>query len=118
MDLTGLTGDVIYKYGTYIFIFWVATFLIRKMWDLFEGRLKNIDDNVTENKKLNKDITVIQAQIASKLKEHDESNRLSWGKLLYSLDKLCDTMNGGNPKIKAIQSEITALKQKMEKNNK
>ena len=69
--MAGLTPEAIYKYGSYIFIFWVATFLVRKMWSLFEGRLKNIDNNVTDNKKLNKDIAIIIAQTLTNLEKHD-----------------------------------------------
>jgi hypothetical protein len=131
MDFTGLTGEVIYKYGTYIFIFWVATFLIRKMWGLFEGRIKDIDNNVienmkinTENKKTNKDILVIQAQIsekqskiADKLTEHDVYDRKFREKELTFFEKICDFLNGGNPALKKIQQEIDEMKEDFKRNN-
>ena len=122
MDLTGLTGDVIYKYGTYIFIFWIATFLVRKMWDLFEGRLKDIDNNVTENKRLNKDITVIQAQISDKLiqiskklVDHDECSRDTWKEVFAMFRQLTEFFNGSNPKIAEMQKEIDKLKDNVQK---
>ena len=129
LDLTGLTGDVIYKYGTYIFIFWIATFLVRKMWDLFEGRLKNIDDNVakdlatnTENKKINKDILVIQAQIsekqakiADKLVEHDNCSKDTWKEVFAMFRQLTEFFNGSNPKIAEMQKEIDKLKDNVQK---
>ena len=111
MDLTKITGETIYQYGTYIFIFWVATFLLRKMWALFEGKITNIDNNVTENKRLNKDISVIQAQTLSKLQEHDKRNAEAWGKMINGMDKLCDNLNGGNPAIVELQKEIRELKE-------
>ena len=113
MDLTGITGEAIYKYGTYIFIFWVATFLIRKMWSLFEGKITNIDNNVTENKKLNKDIAVIQAQTLSKLEKHDSTSIEAWSKLLTGLDRVCELLNGKNPALTKLRAEIKEIKEKI-----
>jgi len=106
MDITNLTGDVIYKYGTYIFIFWIATFLVRKMWSLFEGRLKNIDDNVTANKRLNKDIAVIIAQTLNKLEKHDTMSEEAWAKMLTGFDRVLEFLNGRNPAIAKLRAEV------------
>ena len=115
--MLGLTPEAIYKYGSYVFIFWIATFLVRKMWSLFEGRLKNIDDNTTENKKLNKDIAVIIAQTLTKLEKHDTMSEEAWNKVLTGFDRVCDFLNGKNPaiaKFKAeIRSEMKELKEKV-----
>jgi len=113
MDITKLTGETIYQYGTYIFIFWVATFLIRKMWSLFEGKINDIYDNTTENKKLNKDIAVIQAQTLDKLEKHDNSSSEAWGKVLNGLDRICEFLNGKNPAIAKIQAEMKELREKI-----
>jgi len=114
MDLTGITGETIYKYGTYIFIFWVATFLIRKMWSLFEGRIKDIYDNTTENKKLNKDIAVIISQTLTKLEKHDTMSNEAWGKVLTGFDRICEFMNGKNPAIAKLKAEMKELKEKIQ----
>ena len=111
--MLGLTPESIYKYGTYIFIFWIATFLVRKMWSLLEGKITNIDNNVTENKRLNKDIAVIQAQTLEKLDRHDKSNIEAWNKMLSGLDKICEFLNGKNPAIAKIRAEMNELKEKI-----
>lgn len=113
MDLTGITGEVIYKYGTYIFIFWVATFLIRKMWSLFEGRIKDIYDNTVESERLNKDIAVILAQTLTKLEKHDTMSSEAWGKVLTGFDRVCEFMNGKNPAIAKVRAEIKELREKI-----
>ena len=111
--MLGLTPESIYKYGTYIFIFWIATFLVRKMWSLLEGKITNIDNNVTENKRLNKDIAVIQAQTLEKLDKHDKNNADAWNKMLSGLDRICEFLNGKNPAIAKIQAEMKELKEKI-----
>ena len=111
--MLGLTPEAIYKYGTYIFIFWIATFLVRKMWSLLEGKITNIDNNVTESKRLNKDIAVIQAQTLAKLNQHDKDNVEAWSKVLNGLDKICEFLNGKNPAIAKIRAEINELKDKI-----
>ena len=109
MDLSKLTGEVIYKYGSYIFIFYVATFLVRKMWGLFEGKLTNIDNNVTENKKLNKDIAVILAQTAKNLEKHEKTSGDAQVKIIAGIDKLCDNLNGGNPTIVEVKKKLKEI---------
>ena len=111
--MLGLTPEVIYKYGTYIFIFWIATFLVRKMWSLLEGKITNIDNNVTENKRLNKDIAVILAQTSEKMEKHDKSSIEAWSKVLTGFDRICEFLNGKNPAIAKVQAEIKALKEKI-----
>jgi hypothetical protein len=123
--LNSITPEEIYRYGSWLFVFWLAHFLVKRMWVLFENRLKNIDNNVTENKQINreiarsiKDTNVIQAQMFEKLKDHDNYNKEFREKELIFFERLCDFLNGGNPQIKDIRKEIITLKQKMEKNNK
>ena len=111
--MLGLTPESIYKYGSYIFIFWVATFLVRKMWGLFEGKVTNIDNNVTENKRLNKDIAVILAQTSEKMDKHDKSSIEAWSKVLTGFDRICDFLNGKNPAIAKVQAEMKALREKI-----
>ena len=111
--MLGLTPEVIYKYGTYIFIFWIATFLVRKMWSLLEGKITNIDNNVTENKRLNKDIAVILAQTSEKMDKHDKSSIEAWNKVLTGFDRICDFLNGKNPAIAKVQAEMKALREKI-----
>ena len=109
----GLTGKEVYEYGIYVFILWIATFLVRKMWGLLEGKITNIDNNVTDNKRLNKDIAVIQAQTLEKLDRHDKSNIEAWNKMLSGLDKICEFLNGKNPAIAKIRAEMNELKEKI-----
>ena len=111
--MLGLTPEAIYKYGSYIFIFWVATFLVRKMWSLFEGKITNIDNNVTENKKLNKDIAVIQAQTLKNLDKYEKSSDEAWSKLLAGFDRVLELLNGRNPAIAKLRSELKELKEKV-----
>ena len=111
--MLGLTPESIYKYGSYVFIFWVATFLIRKMWSLFEGKVTNIDNNVTENKRINKDIAVILAQTSEKIDKHDKANIDAWSKVLNGLDSICEFLNGKNPAIAKIQAEMKELREKI-----
>ena len=111
--MLGLTHEEIYKYGSYIFIFWVATFLVRKMWSLFEGKITNIDNNVTENKKLNKDIAVIQAQTLKNLDKYEQSSDKAWNKLLSGFDRILELLNGRNPAIAKIRAEMKELKEKI-----
>ena len=109
----GLTGKEVYEYGIYVFILWIATFLVRKMWGLLEGKITNIDNNVTDNKRLNKDIAVIQAQTLEKLDRHDKSNIDAWNKMLSGLDKICEFLNGKNPAIAKIRAEMKEIKEKI-----
>lgn len=116
----GLTGKEIYEYGTYVFILWVAQFLVRNMWNLFKGKVKDIYDNTTENKRLNVEITknlkdgsVIQAQTLDKIEKHDKSSSEAWGKVLNGLDRICEFLNGKNPAIAKIQAEMKELKEKI-----
>ena len=109
----GLTGKEIYEYGTYVFILWVATFLIRKMWSLFEGKITNIDNNVTENKKLNKDIAVIQAQTLKNLDKYERSSDKAWNKLLSGFDRILELLNGRNPAIAKLRAEMKEMKGKI-----
>ena len=118
--MLGLTPEEIYKYSTYIFIFWTATFLVRKMWSLLEGKITNTDNNVTENKRLNldmakslKDVSVIQAQILTKQDSHDKSNIDAWGKMLTGFDRICEFLNGKNPAIAKIRSELEESREKI-----
>ena len=104
----GLTGKEVYEYGIYVFILWIATFLVRKTWSLLEGKITNIDNNVTENKRLNKDIAVIQAQTLDKIDKHDKSNAEAWSKILIGFDRICDFLNGKNPAIAKIKAEMQA----------
>lgn len=85
-----------------------------KIFDLFTKEIKVIAENTSENKKLNKDISVIQAQIQKQIIEHDSYNRQSWEKMLQGFDRLCDFLNGNNPRIAAIQKEIRELKKVLE----
>ena len=118
--MLGLTGKEIYEYGTYVFILWIATFLVRKMWSLFEKRITNIDNNVMENKRLNTEITknlkdgsVIQAQIFDKIEKHDSSNIDAWSKMLTGFDRICEFLNGKNPAISKLRAEMEELKEKI-----
>ncbi len=118
--MLGLTPENIYKYGSYIFIFYVATFLVRKMWSLLEGKITNIDNNVTENKRINLEITknlkdgsVIQVQTLNKLDKHDKDNVDAWSKMLTCFDRILDFMNGNNPAIAKIQAEMKELREKI-----
>jgi Cdc6-like AAA superfamily ATPase len=117
-----MTAEEIFRYGSWVFVFWVAGFLIKKTWVLLEGKIKSIDDNVTENKalnkeivKLNKDITVIQAQIHSSIREHNEYTVKMWNHQLDAMEKLCQNLNGKNPAIKLIIDEIDNLKKEIRK---
>ena len=87
----------------------------KRIFNAFMSEIKTIAEETHENKKLNKDSFVIQAQIQKMIQEHDKYNRETWEKFLPALEKLCDTMNGNNPKIKAIQKEITEMKQIIQK---
>lgn len=118
--MLGLTPEDIYKYGSYLFIFYVATFLVRKMWSLLEGKITNIDNNVMENKRLNLEITknlkdgsVIQAQTLDKLDKHGKENIEAWNKMLAGFDRICEFLNGKNPAIAKIRSEMEELKEKI-----
>jgi carboxypeptidase C (cathepsin A) len=111
--MLGISPEEIYKYGSYIFIFYVATFLVRKMWSLFEGRVKDIYDNTTENKKINKDIAVIQAQTLKNLDRYERNSDEAWKKLLAGFDRMLEFMNGRNPAIAKLRAEIKELEDKI-----
>lgn len=111
--MLGISPEEIYKYGSYIFIFYVATFLVRKMWSLFEGRVKDIYDNTTENKKINKDIAVIQAQTLKNLDRYERNSDEAWKKLLAGFDRMLEFMNGRNPAIAKLRAEIKELEEKI-----
>jgi len=112
-----ITPEQIFKYGSWVFVFWVAQFLIKKMWGLLEGKITNIDNNVTINKKLNKDIAVIISQTLTKLEKHDTMSNEAWTKLLTGFDKVLEFLNGRNPaiaKLRAeVKGEIEEIKRKM-----
>ena len=86
-----------------------------RIFNAFMNEIKVIAEDTHENKKLNKDALVIQAQIQKQITEHDKYNREAWEKFLPALEKLCDTMNGSNPKILAIQKELDIIKKQMKK---
>jgi len=108
-----ITPEQIFKYGSWVFVFWVAQFLIKKMWGILEGKITNIDNNVTESKRLNKDIAVIQAQTLAKLDKHDKSNVDAWSKMLTGFDRVCELLNGKNPAIAKLRAEMEELKEKI-----
>ncbi len=85
----------------------------QKIFELFVTEIKVMSQEVCNGKKLSKDISIIQAQIQKQITDHDKYNRESWETLIPALEKLCDTMNGQNPKIKSIQQEINELKKKI-----
>jgi len=108
-----ITPEQIFKYGSWVFVFWVAQFLIKKMWAILEGKITNIDNNVTENKKLNKDIAVIQAQTLKNLDKYERSSDEAWSKLLSGFDRILELLNGRNPAIAKLRSEMKELKEKI-----
>jgi len=108
-----ITPEQIFKYGSWVFVFWVAQFLIKKMWGILEGKITNIDNNVTENKKLNKDIAVIQAQTLKNLDKYEQSSDKAWNKLLSGFDRILELLNGRNPAIAKIRAEMKELKEKI-----
>ena len=108
-----ITPEQIFKYGSWVFVFWVAQFLIKKMWGILEGKITNIDNNVTENKKLNKDIAVIQAQTLKNLDKYEKSSDKAWNKLLSGFDRILELLNGRNPAIAKIRAEMKELKEKI-----
>lgn len=108
-----ITPEQIFKYGSWVFVFWVAQFLIKKMWGILEGKITNIDNNVTKNKKLNKDIAVIISQTLTKLEKHDTMSNEAWGKVLTGFDRICEFLNGKNPAIAKIRAEVKELKEKI-----
>ncbi len=121
--LKSITPEEIYRYGSWLFVFWVAQFLIKRMWSLFEGKLRNIDDNTIVNKQLNKEIislikdtNEIQSRLYSTIMKHDDCSRKTWIKLLHTLDKLCLLVNGHNPELIQIRAELSTLKKGKEKN--
>ena len=117
----GLTGKEVYEYGIYVFILWIATFLVRKMWSLIEGKLTsvdikvcNIDNNVMENKQLNlditknlKDVAVIQAQTLGKFEETTSS----LNKMEQAVRNTLNISNGGNPVIKEILKRLDKVEE-------
>jgi len=108
-----ITPEQIFKYGSWVFVFWVAQFLIKKMWGLLEGKITNIDNNVTDNKKLNKDIAVIMSQTLTKLEKHDTMSNEAWEKVLKGFDRICDFLNGRNPAIAKLKAEMKELREKI-----
>ena len=100
----GINPEDIYKYGSYLFIFWCATFLVRKMWSLFEGRLKDTHTTTLENQKILKDVSVIQAQTLAKLTKSDTA----FDRLIESVEMMCGLL-GGN--INSLDKVKNGLKQ-------
>ena len=87
----------------------------KRIFDLFTTQVKVIAEETHENKKLNKDISVIQAQIQKQLQDHDKYTTEIWDKQLNAMNRLCDQLNGNNPKIKLIMDEIDDLKKEIRK---
>ena len=81
-----------------------------KIFDMFVQEIKVIAENTHDNRKLNKDISVIQAQMQKQLIDHGTHTNKMWDKQIDAMDKLCDSLNGSNPKILALQKEINDLK--------
>ena len=84
-----------------------------KIFNLFTESVKGIAEDSKENKKLNKDMLVIQAQIQKQIENHDKYDKEAWEKLLPAMEKMCDTLNGDNPKIIQLQEELKKIKEKM-----
>jgi hypothetical protein len=116
----GLTGRELYDYGTMIFVLWLSQFLVREIWKLFKTKLTAISNHVDENKlaltevsKTMKDIAIIQAQTLNKMKEGDTNRNEAWSSLLEILQKMCGLLNGNNPAIMKLQTEMKELKDNM-----
>jgi len=107
--------EEIFRFGVYLFLLYMVYWFIKKMWGLLEGKINNIYDNTTDNKKLNKDIAVIIAQTLTKVEKHDQMSSEAWGKVLTGFDRICDFLNGKNPAIAKIKAELQAEMKELEK---
>ena len=85
-----------------------------KIFDLFTNEIKKLSEDSRENKKLNKDTAVIQAQMQKILLDHDRYSRDSWEKILKLLTEMCEVMNGSNPAIKKLQDKIILIQRKLD----
>jgi hypothetical protein len=115
-----LTGRELYDYGTMIFVLWLSQFLVREIWKLFKVKLNEIGSHVDDNKlalsemsKTLKEVAIIQAQTLSKMKEGDNNRNEAWSSLLEILQKMCGLLNGNNPAIMKLQTEMKELKDNM-----
>jgi hypothetical protein len=84
-----------------------------KIFDLFTNEIKKLSEDSHENKKLNKDTAVIQAQMQKVLLEHDKYSRESWERITKLLNEMCELLNGGNPAIRKLQEDIITIKEKI-----
>lgn len=82
-----------------------------KIFDAFMNEIRVMAEETHENKKLNKDISIIMAQTQKQLCDHGKYTNDMWDKQLDAMDRLCNTLNGSNPKILALQKEINDLKE-------
>jgi hypothetical protein len=87
-----------------------------KIFDLFTNEIKKLSEDSYDNKKLNKDQLVIQAQMQKVLLEHDKYSRDSWERITKLLNEMCELMNGGNPAIRKLQQDIIAIQERMNSN--
>ncbi|MFO8066557.1 MAG: hypothetical protein R6U11_03145 [Bacteroidales bacterium] len=85
-----------------------------KIFNLFTEEMKFIAQDSHDNKKLNKDIMVILAQMQKLMQKHDDNSRESWTKVLRLLTEMCETMNGQNPAIKKLQDKIVVIQEKID----
>lgn len=85
-----------------------------KIFKLFTEEMKFIAQDSHDNKKLNKDIMVILAQMQKLMQKHDDNSRESWAKTLKLLTEMCETMNGQNPAIKKLQDKIVVIQEKID----
>lgn len=82
-----------------------------KIFDLFTNEIKKLSEDSHENKKLNKDTAVIQAQMQKVLLEHDKYSRESWEGITKLSNEMCELLNGGNPAIRKLQEDIITIKE-------
>jgi len=105
--------EEIFRFGVYVFLLYMVGWFIKKMWGMLEGRIKAIDNNVLESKKINKDIAVIISQTSDKMEKHDKMSIESWNKTLAGFDRILDFLNGKNPAITKLRAEIKEMKEKI-----
>ena len=88
MEVTTLLkwGEVIWKYGAYIFIFWAATKLLKFLLGFLKDKLIDLDTDVDKVAKTCDKISLSQEKIVSGQEKIVESQS-SIVKLIDSVDK-------------------------------
>ena len=104
-------GEVIWKYGSYILVFWVCVKFVNEFWKAFNGKLVKFDEVALANMKVNKEIAVIIKETQHDFDKHRKETRESNRQINQIVRNTLEMSNGGNPFIKKILERLDKIEE-------